>query len=216
MASRLDKLFAPFEGERDPLPIAIVRIAFFGGLAIHFFPALCHLDDSYAPGALRTDEWSHWLFVHVPTPAAPRARGAGALTMLAVVPAMVGLFTRDRRDRLRRSASTRSRASTACRCRPSRLLDAWAILLLWMICGGGDGRSRSTRSAARPSPAREPKLLASLILFQILLAVFFSGIEKLLAGWPGTNEMGVVFSLPEGLPGARLGAAPCPGSTASP
>ena len=45
---------------------------------------------------------------------------------------------------------------------------------------------------------RQNKLLGGLILFQILLAVFFSGLEKVLAGWPGTNDMAVILGYPHG------------------
>jgi hypothetical protein len=61
------------------------------------------------------------------------------------------------------------------------LIPAWALLLLWVICG-----------------ERQNKLLGGLILFQVLLAVFFSGVEKVLAGWPGTNEMAIVLGYPRG------------------
>jgi hypothetical protein len=44
----------------------------------------------------------------------------------------------------------------------------------------------------------EPRLLSGLILFQVLLGVFFSGVEKVLAGWPWTDEMGVILSYPRG------------------
>jgi len=64
---------------------------------------------------------------------------------------------------------------------------------LWMICGGG-----VNAYTPHTSGEREPSLLDSLVLFQILLAVFFSGVEKLLAGWPGTNEMSIVLAYPRG------------------
>jgi hypothetical protein len=81
------------------------------------------------------------------------------------------------------------------------LIPAWAILLLWMICGGGGAALSVATSRAKPGkrgPREEPRLLSSLILYQVLLGVFFSGIEKLLAGWPWTNEMGLILSYPKG------------------
>lgn len=198
MASPLDKLFAPFEGERDPLPIAIFRIAFFGGLAIHFFPALCHLDDNYAPGVLRSDEWSHWLFVHVGRLPHAALEAAALVTMLAVLMCAVGLFTRI--AAIVSGLGLYAFASAnGLPVQTLALLDAWAILILWMICGGGEAAlSLDALRRRKAGPRREPKLLSSLILFQILIAVFFSGIEKLLAGWPGSNEMGLLFSYPKG------------------
>src|SRR3569832_220634 len=58
------KLFAPFEGTRDPRPLAIVRIAFFSGLLLHFAPSLIWLDVGYGRGAVRADAWNHGLFSH--------------------------------------------------------------------------------------------------------------------------------------------------------
>jgi hypothetical protein len=79
------------------------------------------------------------------------------------------------------------------------LIPAWAILLLWMICGGGS-EALSVEALLRRGrpPARAPSLLGSLILFQVLLAVWFSGLEKLLAGWPWSNEMAIVLAYPRG------------------
>src|SRR5208282_2359488 len=77
------------------------------------------------------------------------------------------------------------------------LIPAWAILALWAICGGGD-RALSVQGLWRKEPVApvEPKMLSGLVLFQVLLAVFFAGIEKLIAGWPWSNEMGVVLLYP--------------------
>src|SRR5258708_13684950 len=88
------RLFAPFEGTRDPRPLAIFRIAFFGGLALHFFPALLWLDDAYAPGALRTEEWSHWLFLHFSKIPHGALRAGAVVTMLACAMGVVGLRPR--------------------------------------------------------------------------------------------------------------------------
>jgi hypothetical protein len=54
----LDRLFAPFEGSRDPLALAIVRVAFFTGLLVHFAPSLLWLDIGYGHGAIAVLEAS--------------------------------------------------------------------------------------------------------------------------------------------------------------
>jgi hypothetical protein len=77
------------------------------------------------------------------------------------------------------------------------LVNAWAVLLLFAICGGGSG-ALSIDALLRRKRQDEPRLLPSLILVQTLLVVFFSGIEKLLAGWPFSNEMGILLSYPRG------------------
>lgn len=198
MASRLNRWFAPFEGTRDARPVAIFRIAFFGGLALHFFPSLIHLDEAYAPGALRTEEWSHWLFLHFSRISPGTLHQMALLTMIACVFGVVGLWPR--------LAAIVCGAGFYCFAsfnglpvQTLALLDAWAILLLWMICGGGSAAfSLEALLGKKPGERREPKLLSALILYQILLAVFFSGVEKLLAGWPGTNEMRILLSYPKG------------------
>jgi hypothetical protein len=198
MGSRLDRWFRPFEGERSAQPLAIFRVAFFGGLLLHFGPALLWLDDGYAPGSLRTEEWSHWLFVHFTRFPHGAVRAAAIATLAACACGVVGL--KPRAAAIVAGVGCYAFASfNGLHVQTLAIVNAWAILLAWMICGGG-ARAWSVESwrARASGPAREPKLLSSLILYQVLLAVFFSGVEKLLAGWPGTNEMRVVLSYPRG------------------
>lgn len=196
MASRLDKAFAPFEGTREPRLVALFRIAFFTGLGLHFFPALLRLDDAYGRGSLRTEEWNHWLYVHFQKVPHRELRTLAVLTMVACVAGVVGL--RPRIAALVAGAGCYIFASfNGLHVQTLAIVDAWALLLLWMICGGGAG-AWSVDAALRRKVVREDRLLANLILFQILLAVFFSGVEKLLAGWPGSNEMRVILSYPKG------------------
>lgn len=216
-------LFTPFEGPRSPYPVAVFRIVFFGALALHFFPSLIRLEEFYGPGVLRSEEWNRWLYLHfdrIP----PGALRAGAMaTMAACVMGMIGLAPR--LAALITFIGLYAFASfNGLPVQTLALVEAWAILLLWIICGGGSAvwsldavirrktgaqpesvaplkapkakRQESRTAAAEES--REGRLLASLILYQILLAVFFSGIEKVIAGWPWTNEMGVVLSYPKG------------------
>jgi len=179
------RLFAPFEGTRDPGPLAIVRVAFFTGLLVHFAPSLIWLDVGYGRGAVRTDAWNHFLFSHLHAIPDPVVRIFATVTLLAIVAAIVNLAPRV-------SAAI---AGVGCYAFASfnsihlqtlALIPAWAILILWIVC-------------APPRKAeRIPSLLPSLILFQVLLAVWFSGVEKLLAGWPWSNEMGIVLAYPHG------------------
>ncbi|MEO6771674.1 MAG: hypothetical protein ABI467_01465 [Kofleriaceae bacterium] len=186
------RLFAPFEGTRDPRPIAIVRIAVFTGLLLHFAPSLIWLDVGYGRGAVRTDAWNHWLFAHLSHTPPALVRGLAIVTLLALVAAIVGV--RPRIAAVVGGLGCYAFASfNSIHLQTLALVPAWAILMLWMICGGG-----ANAYAPRASGEREPSLLGSLILFQILLAVWFSGVEKLLAGWPWSNEMGIVLSYPHG------------------
>ena len=186
------RLFAPFEGTRDPRPLAIVRIAFFSGLLLHFAPSLVWLDVGYGRGAVRADAWNHWLFAHLSHMPGALVRLLAIATLLALVAGIVGL--RPRIAAIAGGLGCYAFASfNSIHLQTLALVPAWAILMLWMICGGG-----GNAYAPRASHEREPSLLGSLILFQVVLAVFFSGVEKLLAGWPWSNEMGIVLSYPHG------------------
>ena len=186
------RLFAPFEDTRDPQPLAIVRIAFFSGLLLHFAPSLIWLDIGYGHGAVRADAWNHWLFAHLSHTPPALVRVLAILTLLALVAAIVGI--RPRIAAIVGGLGCYAFTSfNSIHLQTLALVPAWAILLLWMICGGG-----ANAFAPRADHEREPSLLGSLILFQVLLAVLFSGVEKLLAGWPWSNEMGIVLAYPRG------------------
>jgi hypothetical protein len=196
MPGRLDRWFRPFEGTRDPYPIAIVRIAFFLGLLVHFAPSLLWLDIGYGRGAIRVDSWNHWLYSQFWKLPFSLVRAAAIATLLACVAGLVGL--RPRIAAIVAGLGCYAFASfNAIHLQTLALIPSWAILLLWSLCGGGSAvLSVDARLAKQPD--REPSLLGSLILFQVLLAVFFSGVEKLLAGWPLSNEMGIVLAYPRG------------------
>ncbi len=192
----VDKLFQPFEGTRNPYPIAIVRIAFVLGLLLHFAPSLLWLDIGYGRGAIRVDSWNHWLFSHLWKLSPGVVRAMSIVTLLACVAGLVGL--RPRIAAIVAGLGCFAFASwNAIHLQTLALIPSWAMLMLWAICGGGSA-VLSVDAKLGTQPEREPSLLGSLILFQVLLAVFFSGIEKLLAGWPMSNEMGIVLAYPKG------------------
>jgi hypothetical protein len=177
--------------------VAIFRIVFFGGLALHFFPSLLRLDDAYALGGVRSEEWDHWLFVHFTRIPRGVLRAGAIVTMVGCVMGVVGL----------RPRIAAALAGLGCYAFASfnglpvhtlAIVDAWGIIILWAICGGGSAVWSIDALLKRSEPARESKLLPSLALFQVLLAVFFSGIEKLIAGWLHTNEMGILLASPKG------------------
>lgn len=196
MPGRLASWFRPFEGDRDPYPIAIVRIALFAGLLLHFAPSLIWLDIGYGRGAIRVDSWNHWLYSHLWKLPPGVLRAMASVTLLGCVAGLVGL--RPRIAAVVAGIGCYTFASfNAIHVQTLALIPAWAMLTLWIICGGGSAVLSIDARLGTP-PAREDSLLGSLILFQVLLAVFFSGIEKLLAGWPWSNEMGIVLAYPKG------------------
>jgi hypothetical protein len=185
-----------FAGTRDPRLVAVFRMAFFGGLLLHFFPSLWNLDDAYARGALRSQEWSEFLYAHFWKIPRPLLRAGAVTTMLAIVAGLVGLYPRV------------AAAVTFAGCyafasfnglpvQTLALVNAWAILLLWTLCGGGGG-AWSADALLRRARVPEPRLFPSLALLQTLLVVWFSGVEKVLAGWPFNDEMGVILGYPKG------------------
>ncbi|HEY5927628.1 MAG TPA: hypothetical protein VIV11_38350 [Kofleriaceae bacterium] len=195
--NRLDNWFKPFEAERNPNAIAIVRIAFFTGLLLHFAPSLLWLDIGYGRGAIRVDSWNHWLFSHLWKVPPGVVRALSIVTLLAIVAGIAGL--RPRIAAIVAGLGCYVFASwNAIHLQTLALVPAWAMLLLWSICGGGSGALSVDARLLGKRRDREPGLLGSLILYQVLLAVWFSGVEKLLAGWPLSNEMGIVLAYPKG------------------
>lgn len=180
MGARSDTLFAPFEGQRDPFALAVVRVAFFAGLLLHFAPSLIWLDIGYGRGAIRADAWNHWLFSHLWRIPPAVLRTMACVTLASLVAGIAGYRTRYAAAVA--FAGCFAFASFNCiHLQTLALIPAWALLLLWVVCG-----------------ERQNKLLGGLILYQVLLAVLFSGLEKVLAGWPGTNDMAVVLGYPRG------------------
>jgi len=201
MPPTLDRFFRAFEGTRSAYPLAVFRIVFFVGLALHFFPSLIWFDEGYRPGALRTEEWNEWLYEHFWRFPQRDLHVLAVLTMVACVMGIVGVLPRV--AAIVSGVGLYAFASfNALHLQTLALVEVWAILLLWMICGGGAAalsiESLVRRRKTGADPPREPTLLAGLVLYQILLAVFFAGVEKVLAGWPWSNEMGIVLSYPRG------------------
>ena len=193
----LDTVWRAFERDRSPYPIAIVRIAFFTGLLLHFAPSLLWLDIGYGRGAIRVDSWNHWLFSHLWKLSPGVLRALSIVTLLGIVAGIVGV--RPRIAAMVAGIGCYAFASfNAIHLQTLALVPAWAMLILWSICGGGSSVLSVDARLLGKRREREPSLLGSLILFQVLLAVFFSGVEKLLAGWPLSNEMGIVLAYPKG------------------
>lgn len=207
----LERCLRPFEVMRSPYPMALFRIIFFAALALHFVPSLLRLDQAYSPRLMRTEEWSHWLYIRFWRVPHAWLRVLSVLTMLGCAMGIIGL----------RPRIAAALGGAGCYCFASfnglyvqtlALISTWAILLLMVLCGGGSAvwsvdavirRWRQRRAApAGTSPAPETPtesgLLPALILFQLLLGVFFAGVEKLLAGWPRSNEMGILLNYPRG------------------
>jgi hypothetical protein len=131
---------------------------------------------------LRSEEWNHWLYLHFGRIPHGWLRLFAIATMIGCTAALVGLLPR--LAALVAGVGCYAFASfNGLPVQTLALISAWAILTLWIVCGGGsavwsvDALLRRKLGRAPPGPPRESRLLAGLLLYQILLAVFFSGVE---------------------------------------
>jgi len=64
------------------------------------------------------------------------------------------------------------------------LIDVWSILVIFVLFGD--------------SGLHRDRLLRHMLLFQVSVAVFFSGVEKVCSGWLSRDPLGVLFAYPAG------------------
>lgn len=74
------------------------------------------------------------------------------------------------------------------------LVTVWANLIAFAAVGTSGGSPRVLSA----SDTGDPVLLRAFLVTNLLIALFFSGIEKALAGWPRSHELCVLFSYPAG------------------
>lgn len=170
------------------------RALVYGGAAVHFLPTLWNFPDSYAGDAWKTAGWSpglHSLLLRAPEWVTWFV-GGGALgtTLLAcwglqarhtTVIAAAGWFY------LANVNSLHSQTLA--------LSTLWALLLLQAILGGAHDVRPSGPSK---SPASETLVLAQLTPGYVLGTVFFSGVHKVLAGWPVSGSINRLANYPSG------------------
>jgi hypothetical protein len=196
----LGRVFALFETPRNPRLFALFRMAFFGGLALHFAPSLLFLEENYGPGVVRAQRWNPWLFEHLHDVPPWLLRLAAVSTLAALVMGFTGL-----RPRLASCVSLLGlytfTSFNALAVQTLALGCAWGVLPLFCVCRGASAAlsvdaAYRQRKGAPALPA--PSVLANLVLWHVLLTFFAAGVEKLLWGWPLNNEMAMLFSTPRG------------------
>jgi hypothetical protein len=180
--------------------LALFRIVFYLGLMLHFFPSFAYLDELYGAQRLASVNWSPTLSsrlgsVHrAPVWVLPTIASVACLAgLLGLRPRLVAfvagvslyLIT------LRSSLATQTLA----------LSYAWFVLWTWTLFGGGSeawsierwiGKRRAPRDHARGAALTGP-----IIVVHLMIALFFSGVEKLASGWLEENAMGRFLILPE-------------------
>lgn len=190
----LDNLFSRFEGKCSPYPLALFRIVFFSGLVVHFFPSLMWRSESYAHSSFRTNDWNSYLAIHFQHFPNWLITVLAVVTMIACIAALAGFFLRFS-SAIAFAGLYLFSSFNALHTQTLALVTVWAILPLFVICGSGDEVLALRFGARSPSGRR---LTRGLIVFQIFFGVFFAGIEKLIQGWPTTNEMYIVLNYPIG------------------
>lgn len=184
-------------GPTNPYPLAVFRVVFFTGIALHFGPSLLYLGENYSAGAYRTQEWNEFLFAALPTLPSWLVALLAAVTGLAILAGLVGLYAR----------AAAAVAGLGCYVfasfngLPTQTLavsTAWAVFFILAGFGGGD-EALSVRGSFGPHAERQgDKTARTLILAQMMIGLFFAGIEKVAAGWLSRNEMLIVFGYPDG------------------
>lgn len=197
---RSGRIWAYLERPRQPHLVALFRLAFFGGLLVHFGPGLLYLDENFGPDAVRFPFLQEWVFQLHSTIPNWLLRVMAAGTMVSCGLAAAGF-------RVRFFATFTLFGTwffTNLNALPFLTLaiaSAWAILPAFCLCDGAatvmsvDSWWRKRRNRPRKPP---PSVLGTLVLFQLLLAFSFAGIEKVLAGWPFNHEMTLLLQSPKG------------------
>src|SRR5690606_23759221 len=168
--------------------LSVFRTILFSSAFVHFAPTLLALHENYSAHAFRVTAWAPAIGRSL-TPYLPEAAVAAAVagTAFSVAGAM-GYATR--RSAAVVGASWYSLASINSLHTQTLALSAlWAMLLLWAVVPGGKPVLRTTRITIS---------LSSLIQFYFFGTLFFSGIEKVMAGWPWSGSMYRLQYYPEG------------------
>jgi hypothetical protein len=194
-----DKFFGWFEASCDPRPLAAFRVIFYCGLALHFGPSLIWLEENYSATAFRTDQWNGWLYGIFDSLSSDVVLGFALLTGLALLAGALGIHARA--AAIASAIGLYSFSSfNSLQVQTLALSSVFAILWLWAFLGTGDEvwalRRRKSPDSGLLTSA--PAICRALIVAQVFMGLFFSGIEKVMANWPLSNEMHVLLSYPGG------------------
>jgi hypothetical protein len=196
VASLARRCFAPFEGVCDPRPLCLFRILLYLGALLHFVPGFLAMEENYSASAYRHLDWNPYLFSLLPSLSAGVVRLLALATVLCLVCGMLGVL-----PRLSGFTSwllTYTFASfNSVPVQTLFLLCLWSILLSFSVLGGGN-EALSLPSMVRGTRGVGSLRLRRLIVAEILIALHFSGVEKLTSGWLTTNFMHHLLSYPEG------------------
>jgi hypothetical protein len=184
-----------------PQLVALFRIAFFVGVGLHFAPSLLDVEANYGASVVRSTLWSQTLHGLVPVLPPMALRVMAWATLAGIAGGALGVWPRV--SALITYVGTYAFASfNQLPVQTLALTNAWAVLPVLCVCDGAASAWSVTSWWARrrgdtATPAR-PDVLGNLVLFQVVLAFFFAGIEKATTGWLLRNEMLNLFYTPPG------------------
>lgn len=190
-------MFRFFSGSANPYPLALFRVALYSGIMLHFWPSLFFLSENYKPTAFREQQWSRGLFDLLPLLPDWAPYGIAAVFMAACLCGLLGLLPRT--AAILTFAGTYTFASfNSIHLQTLALSSIWAALPILAISGSGSEALSVRNLISRDQPGRAKQWAAAVLLLQLLIGFFFAGVEKLLAGWPFTNEMYLFLNYPQG------------------
>lgn len=185
---------------QSPQLVAVFRIAFFFGLGLHFAPSLLDVDGNYGAGVVRSTLWSQTLHGLVPVLPPVLLQVLAFATLAGIGGGLVGLFPRV--SAVVTYVGTFAFASfNQLPVQTLALTNAWAILPVLCVCDGAASAWSVESWWARrrgQTTQRRHELVGNLVLFQVMLAFFFAGVEKATSGWLARNEMLNLFYTPPG------------------
>ncbi len=192
-------LTSAFEGTYPAGPLGLYRFLVYAGILIHFAPSLIFLEENYGSRVFRMPEWNTFLFDFLPAIPEEALVALSALTLLACVTGLLGLLPRT--SAIVGGLGLYAFASfNSISVQTLALSSVWAILPLFAVSGAGsEGFSVSAlwRRYKGRAPRPAPKWVRTVLLAQVLIGFFFAGVEKVMAGWPMSNEMYFVLNYPK-------------------
>lgn len=184
-----------------PQLVALFRIAFFFGVGLHFAPSLLDVEANYGASVVRSTLWSQTLHGLVPDLPPMALRVMAWTTLAGICGGLLGVWPRV--SAIVTYVGSYAFASfNQLPVQTLALANAWAVLPVLCVCDGAASAWSLTswwaRRRGNTAERARPDLLGNLVLFQVVLAFFFAGIEKATTGWLLRNEMLNLFYTPPG------------------
>jgi len=190
-------VFPRFSGYGNPYPLAMFRILFYGGIALHFWPFVGSFGETFGRSSFRSPGWEPtWYDAQYDT----GSLEVWSLCTIAYIGCASGLL----------GVKPRLAAMMSCAFYPLSSINStyvqtlalgmvWAILPVWAIWGGGD-EVLALGCARRADLCRlAPNSTRATISSVVAVALLMSGLSKLASGWPFQSDDPLrLFTMPQG------------------